>query len=398
MYDFLISLLEAIFKHGWSLSTAGAIFFLLLKQRSIKKRLKKFFPWMFAEENDVRAYASNQLIILENQRRIMIKLGVDPCVDGPMTKSNVVAAKNSNTLSNLLQPAINRGKLRRKNMKTIVIDAGHGGKDPGAVGTTGTHEKDFALTLAKKLADRLSGSPVTAVLTRQNDVYLELSTRAQIANNLKVDAFISIHANSTATMPGTASGTETWYTRPDSQTFAEVLQKYMAAATGLNNRGVKVGNLAVTRQTTMPAALLEVGFINHPMDEIKLFDPYFQDKVVDAVAKAILEYFKESDRPTPIDDVDYPKMEIMVRAHEDQTFTGYNIKNTTWIPSRPIGELCGAKVGYTKKKVTINDKPLETILINGLGYVKARDFADVLGARVFWDKAEPNKVDIYKGA
>ncbi|MCM3703786.1 N-acetylmuramoyl-L-alanine amidase [Paenibacillus macerans] len=398
MYDFLISVLEAIFRHGWSLSSAGAIIFVLLKQRSIKKRLKKYFPWMFAEENDVRAYATNQLIIMENQRRIMIKMGVDPCADGPMTKFNVADPKNSNTLLNLLQPAIDRGKLRRKNMKTIVIDAGHGGKDPGASGTTGTHEKDFALTMAKKLADRFSGSQVAAVLTRQNDVYLELSTRAQIANDLKADAFISIHANSTSTMPGSASGTETWYTRPDSKTFAEVLHKHMASATGLRDRGVKVGNLAVTRETKMPAALLEVAFINHPVDEIKLFDPTFQDKVVDAVAKAILEYFKESDRPTPIDDVDYPKMEIMVRAHEDQTFTGYNIKNTTWIPSRPIGELCGAKVGYTKKKVTINGAPLETQLINGLGYVKARDFGNVMGAKVFWDKSNPNRVDIYKGA
>ncbi|MNW58964.1 Germination-specific N-acetylmuramoyl-L-alanine amidase precursor [compost metagenome] len=171
----------------------------------------------------------------------------------------------------------------------------------------------------------------------------------------------------------------------------------MIAATSLSNRGVKVGNLAVTRETTMPAALLEVGFINHPMDEIKLFDPAFQDKVVDALAKAIFEYFGAKDRPAQ-DDVEYPIMEITVRAHEDQTFTGYNIKNTTWVPSRPVGELLGAAVGYVKGKVTINGQPVETKLINGLGYVTARDLTSIIGSRIFWDKSEPHKVDIYKGA
>ncbi len=397
MYDFLISLLETIFRHGWSLSSAGAIVFLLLKQRKIKKRLKKYFPWMFSEENDVRAYATNQLIILENQRRIMISLGVEPCVNGPMMKSENQHQKNYSTLLNLLQPVTARVKrLRRTKMKTIVIDAGHGGKDPGAIGTTGTREKDFALTMAKKLADRLKGSEITAILTRQNDTFIELSGRAKIANKLKADAFLSIHANA-APLAGQASGTETFYTRPDSKELAEIIHKHMSAATGLYDRGVKVGKLAVTRETTMPAALLEVGFINHPSDEIKLFNPAFQDKVVEALAKAILEYFGAKDRQEQVD-VDYPVMDVTVYAHEPQLFVGYNIKNETWLPSRPIGELLGAVIDFKKGKVTINGQPVDTKLINDLGYVRAREFKTLGIAKVFWDKAEPHKVDIYKGA
>jgi N-acetylmuramoyl-L-alanine amidase len=398
MYDFLISLLETIFRHGWSLSSAGAIVFLLLKQRKIKKRLKKYFPWMFAEENDVRAYATNQLIILENQKRIMITLGVEPCANGLITKSNEVEAKNLNLLSGLLQ-AVTRlvNRLRRNKMKTIVIDAGHGGKDPGAVGTTGACEKDFALTMALKLEARLLGSEVTAILTRKTDTYLELSQRAKIANDLKVDGFISIHANSSTSQ---ASGTETLYTRPDSQKFAEILNKHMVNATGLKDRGVKYKNLAVTRETKMPASLLEVGFINHPGDEIKLLDTTFQDKVVEALAKAIFEYFGAADRPSKNEVIDhpYPVMNVLVHAHEDQSFTGYNIKNLTWIPSRPVGELLGAEIGYKKGKVLINGTAVETQLVNGLGYVKARDLTDQLGARVFWDKSNPKQVEIFKGA
>jgi len=347
---------------------------------------------MFAEENDVRNYMGNQLVIMENQQKIMIALGVEPCADGPMTKSNVQDLMNSNTLSNLLQPATNREEV--KHMKIVVFDACHGGKDPGALGTTGTREKDFGLIMALKLEKRLTGSEITPILTRKNDTFLELDYRAHIANNLKADAFISIHANSSTS---NASGTETWYTRVSCQDFTEIIHKHLAAATGLKDRGVRLGNLAVTRETKMPACLLEVGFINNREDEAKLFDTSFQDKVVDAIAKALFEYFKIKDRPEQ-KDVPYPEMEVTVRAHEDQTFIGYNIKNTTWIPSRPIGELYGAQVGYSNKKVTINGTPLETQLINGLGYVTARDFSNALGAKIFWDKANPNRVDIYKGA
>ncbi|MNI79359.1 hypothetical protein D3C73_1358110 [compost metagenome] len=91
-------------------------------------------------------------------------------------------------------------------------------------------------------------------------------------------------------------------------------------------------------------------------------------------------------------------MDVLVHAHEDQSFIGYNIKNLTWIPSRPVGELLGAEIGYKKGKVLINGTAVDTQLVNGLGYVKARDLTEQLGARVFWDKANPKQVEIYKGA
>lgn len=397
MYEFLIDVASTLFKHGWSLSSAGAIIFLLLKQRKIKKKLKRVIPWIFDSDSDVKEYMGNQLIIMENQKRIMIQLGVEPCSSGPITKSDETEAKNSNILSGLSRAISRRvNRLRRNKMKTIVIDAGHGGKDPGAIGTTGAYEKDFALSMSLKLEARLMGSEVAAILTRKTDTFLELSQRAKIANDLKVDGFISIHANSSNSQ---ASGTETWYTRPDSKGFAEVLHKHMAAVTGLRDRGLKVGNYAVTRETTMCAALLEVGFINHPGDEIKLLDPTFQDKVVESLAKAIFEYFGSADRPSKSEVIDhpYPVMDVTVHAHEDQSFVGYNIKNLTWVPSRPIGELLGAEIGYKKGKVLINGNAVETQLINGLGYVKARDLTAQLGARVFWDKVT-KQVEIFKGA
>jgi hypothetical protein len=171
----------------------------------------------------------------------------------------------------------------------------------------------------------------------------------------------------------------------------------LIAATGLKDRGVKYQNIHVTRETNMPAILLEVGFINHPDDEKKLFDPAFQDRVADAIVAGIYEYFGISvEAPQPTQPVTpYKEMDVTVHTDPVGRFTGYNIKGTTWVPSRPIGVQLGARIGYTQGKVTINGEPVETQNFGDVGYVKARDLKDRLGARIFWDKNDPHKVDIF---
>lgn len=285
--------------------------------------------------------------------------------------------------------------------KRIVIDAGHGKQDPGAIGPTGKKEKDFNLTMAIKLDEILKGNPNLQVsLTRRTDVFLELKERVSIANKQPADLFISIHAN--AASPS-ASGTETFYNRTTSAPLAGVIQRHMQAATGFKDRGARYGNFAVIRDTKMDAVLLEVGFISNTEEEKKLFDSDFQNRVALAIAQGICEYLgvpfdvpapsvpdKEPVKVTP-----YPEMNITVHTAAGSTYTGYNIKGTTWIPSRPIGELLGGRIGYSKAKVTINSEPVETKNIDGVGYVTARDLTKLLGARIFWDKAAPSKVEIY---
>ncbi|MFF3923091.1 N-acetylmuramoyl-L-alanine amidase [Paenibacillus lactis] len=277
--------------------------------------------------------------------------------------------------------------------KKIALDAGHGGKDPGALGPSNTKEKDFALTMVQKVEQRLKkNKKVSTILTRDNDTFLELSERVNIAKKKKVDIFVSIHANSSNNV---ASGTETYYTREDSRALADIMHKHLVEATGLRDRKVKRESLQVTRETNMPAVLLEVGFINHPEDEKKLFDSSFQDRVADAIVAGIYEYFDiivEAPKP----EVPSTK-EMAVTVHTDPVgrYIGYNIKNTTWIPSRPIGEQLGGRIGYKDGKVTINGESVETQNIEGIGYVTARDLTKLLGARIFWDKKEPHKVDIF---
>lgn len=172
----------------------------------------------------------------------------------------------------------------------VVIDAGHGGHDSGALAASGRKEKDFTLSLAKKVDRLLSQEPeIQGIMTRSTDVFVELSDRANIANRLNANLFLSIHGNK-FTSPS-ANGTETWYTREDaSKTFAAIVQKHTAGATGFYNRGIKKGNLAVTRETKMPAALAEIGFLSNPTEDALMHQDAFQEKVARALVAAIKEY------------------------------------------------------------------------------------------------------------
>lgn len=174
--------------------------------------------------------------------------------------------------------------------KLVVIDAGHGDHDPGAIGVTKKREKDFNLAMALKVEKLLAKEQnIEVVLTRSNDTFLELKERAKIANDLKADVFISIHANSG---PSTASGTETYYYHESDKALANALHKEIVKAMGLKDRGVRYGNFHVIRETKMPGALLEVGFVSNKTDESKLFDPATQDRVAEAIVRGIKNYLK----------------------------------------------------------------------------------------------------------
>ncbi|MCJ8014305.1 N-acetylmuramoyl-L-alanine amidase family protein [Paenibacillus sp. KQZ6P-2] len=176
-----------------------------------------------------------------------------------------------------------------KGKKIVVIDAGHGGKDPGTTGITGKREKDFTLSMALKVQKLLKQDPnIDVVLTRSNDTFVELSERAKIANDLKADVFVSIHANSAGS--SAATGTETYYQRDASKALANTMHKYLVQATGLPDRGVRYGNFHVIRETKMPAVLLEVGYLSNKNDEAALFSDSFQQRVAQGIANGIKDY------------------------------------------------------------------------------------------------------------
>ncbi|REK67307.1 MAG: N-acetylmuramoyl-L-alanine amidase [Cohnella sp.] len=176
-----------------------------------------------------------------------------------------------------------------KNVYTIVLDAGHGGSDPGAISITKKKEKDFNLAVILKLRDLLAADPrLKVVLTRSDDSYPTLADRANLANSLKADLFLSVHANSSTS--SSANGSETYYTRDASKAFAETVHKYAVSATGLKDNGVRKSSLYVTRETTMPAVLYEAGYLSNASDESKLYTEAFQNKLAQGLATAIKVY------------------------------------------------------------------------------------------------------------
>lgn len=175
--------------------------------------------------------------------------------------------------------------------KVVVIDAGHGGHDPGATGN-GLLEKNINLDIAKRVEKLLKDSGFIVNMTRTNDQYLSLQERSSLANRVNADLFVSIHVNA-----GGGTGIETWWyskgPEPEkSQLLAKQIQKEVIKQTGVKDRGVKNGNLHVNRETNMPSSLIEVGFIDNKNDAEKLKNNSFKDLVAKGIVNGIKIFFQ----------------------------------------------------------------------------------------------------------
>jgi len=171
-----------------------------------------------------------------------------------------------------------------------VIDAGHGGKDPGADGASGNRERAFTLALSTKVFDLLQQEPMfEAYMTRTDDTFVGLKERAQIANDLEADAFVSIHGNTF--IDPDVSGTETYYYADESLLFASEVHKQLAKATGFKDRGVKKEGWEVLKNSNKLAILLEIGFLTNPSDETNMLSEMHQNRTAQAIVRGIKKYF-----------------------------------------------------------------------------------------------------------
>lgn len=175
-------------------------------------------------------------------------------------------------------------------MIDLVLDAGHGGKDPGAIGPTGLQEKECTIYITKKCEELLKQQGITVKQTRSDDSYMGLSERAQIANKEGAKYFISIHINSADI--SSANGTEIYALAPggEGEKISKVILNYLIDEIKLTNRGIKFANFAVLRETDMPATLVEVSFISNSKEENLLRNDNFKDKVALAIVKGYLSY------------------------------------------------------------------------------------------------------------
>lgn len=178
--------------------------------------------------------------------------------------------------------------------KTIVLDAGHGGFDPGAIGALlKIQEKALTLRTAKLLEEKLNQYGAIIVQTRNVDTYIDLAERARISNYNNADAFISIHYNALGTVPS-ANGIETLYYNKDrDELLAKHLQSQLISYTGLRDRGVKYQDVSVLRNNKRPSALVELGFLSNPIEEATAVSNTHQENVTNAMIQGLLNYFNK---------------------------------------------------------------------------------------------------------
>ncbi|MFA6350642.1 MAG: N-acetylmuramoyl-L-alanine amidase, partial [Candidatus Omnitrophota bacterium] len=222
------------------------------------------------------------------------------------------------------------------NIKKVVVDAGHGGYDPGAIGRTGLREKDVNLDLAKKLKRLLEVQGVQVVMTRSSDAYVPLSRRVEIANRSQADLFISVHSNANRTR--SLNGFEIYYVSPsanDSKRAINAAQNiplnlnpdyFASRSTNLkailwdmiytDNRaesislarsicrsidrdsdtrviGVKGANYYVLKGATVPAILIEIGFLSNSAEEKLLRNGSYRQQVAVAIVDGVNQYAKK---------------------------------------------------------------------------------------------------------
>lgn len=226
---------------------------------------------------------------------------------------------------------------KRYVIDTVVIDPGHGGKDPGAVGRYGLKEKHLVLEISKILKKELENNGINVILTRDKDTFIPLGRRAAIANEKEADFFISVHAN--AFRSSRIRGFEVYYlseatddsaraiaaaenasleyeegsfyrptecidvwgleldeNRRQSKELAGSLCSTVSRKLAVKNRGIKSARFYVLKGACMPAVLVEVGFISNTKDASSLNNTYYRNKLAEALAGGILGYKREYER------------------------------------------------------------------------------------------------------
>ena len=183
--------------------------------------------------------------------------------------------------------------------KVIVIDPGHGGRDPGATGFSGNYEKDINLEISQKLEEKLRLNGYKVISTRDSDEYVDNHLRAKLANKKRARVFISIHGNALKNNSSTNGIQVLYYPNREStigdlntNELAQIMMNSLVNRTGSNDKGiVEREDLIVLNQTKMPAILIECGFLSNENEEKLLLTDDYQNKIVDSIIEGLEEYF-----------------------------------------------------------------------------------------------------------
>ncbi|MBI1242598.1 MAG: AMIN domain-containing protein [Nostoc sp. RI_552] len=173
----------------------------------------------------------------------------------------------------------------------VMIDPGHGGQDPGAIGIGGIREKDVILPISKRIAEILQQNGVQALLTRDSDYFVSLPGRVSLAQRARADLFVSIHANAISLSRPDVNGLETYY-YDSGQSLARSIHSSVLQNINVRDRNVRRARFYVLRKSAIPSVLVEVGFVTGREDAAKLRTTAYQNQMADAIARGILQYLQ----------------------------------------------------------------------------------------------------------
>lgn len=227
----------------------------------------------------------NELLALQLQRYRQVRppISLPPL---PSPNSGQLPDPNIRTPQPRPRPSVPKGKL------LVVIDPGHGGKDPGAIGIGGLQEKDIILPISRTIAEILQQNGVQAVLTRDSDYFVSLPGRVQMAERANADVFVSIHANSVGLGRPEVSGLETYY-YDNGLTLARIVHNRILQSVNVKDRKVRKARFYVLRKSSMPSILVETGYVTGREDAAKLRNSTYQNQMAEAIAQGILQYLKQ---------------------------------------------------------------------------------------------------------
>ena len=298
--------------------------------------------------------ADQKKIINVQPRGIIKKVGMDQFKDGiqlsfllksDIAKHELYQNKTTNEIVITLWEPVSKSVAKIQEMKdqwnldTVVLDAGHGGKDPGTIGRKGTKEKNITLDIVQRLGKLITrNTTVKVIYTRNEDVFIPLWKRTKIANDNNGKIFISVHAN--ANRSSRSNGFETYLLRPgktqdaievatqenaaikyeelrdgkyhdltpegmilatmaqstfmkESESLAEQIQTELSKNISAVNRGVKQAGFYVLIGASMPNVLIEVGFLSNANEEKRLRTPTYRQKIAESIYRAIIKFKKE---------------------------------------------------------------------------------------------------------
>ncbi len=227
---------------------------------------------------------------------LLLLTGCTPTISEPVEHANLPQTYSADRIVQRTKPA----QLKKGPPLLVLIDPGHGGKDPGARTRTKPvqEEKALALATAKFVQTYLQQLGMRAQLTRSDDTFLELKERVAVAKQARADLFVSVHYNASPDPETKAQGVEVYYYQSDkdpsrslnSKALANDVLKQIISHTKSHSRGVKHGNYHVIRETTMPAILVEGGFLNNSQEAERIKQTSFQKEIAWGIARGIVDY------------------------------------------------------------------------------------------------------------